>query len=48
VLYDADLITNLEEKNKETPIDNDRLISIIEKSFLTDSGREEARKVLLN
>jgi len=48
VLYDADLITNLEEKHKENPIDNDRLISIIEKSFLTDSGREEAKKTLLN
>jgi len=48
VLYDADLITNLEEKHKENPMDNDRLVQIIEKSFLTDSGHEEARKVLLN
>ena len=48
VLYDADLITNLEETHKENSIDNDRLISIIEKSFLTDSGREEAKKTLLN
>jgi HD superfamily phosphodiesterase len=48
VLYDADLITNLEERQKESPRNNDRLVQIIEKSFLTDSGREEARKVLLN
>ncbi|MCJ7540214.1 MAG: phosphohydrolase, partial [Desulfobacterales bacterium] len=48
VLYDADLITNLEEKHKENSIDNDRLISIIEKSFLTDSGRKEAKKTLLS
>jgi len=47
-VYDADLITNLEEKHKEIPIDNDRLTRIIEKSFLTESGREEAKKTLLN
>jgi len=44
VLYDADLITNLEEKHKETPISAERLGSILEKSLLTDSGREEAKK----
>lgn len=44
VLYDADLITNLEEKHKETPISVERLESIIEKSFLTESGRGEAKK----
>jgi HD superfamily phosphohydrolase YqeK len=48
VLYDADLITNLEEKQKESPIGNDRLVQIIDKSFLTESGREEAKKKLLN
>ena len=48
VLYDADLITNLEEKQKESSMDSDRISSIIDKSFLTDSGREEAKKVLLN
>jgi hypothetical protein len=48
VLYDADLITNLEEKQKENAMDTDRISSIIDKSFLTDSGREEAKKVLLN
>jgi HD superfamily phosphodiesterase len=48
VLYDADLITNLEEKQKESPIDNDRLAQIIDKSFLIESGREEAKKTLFN
>ena len=48
VLYDADLITNLEEKQKKTPMDTDRISSIIDKSFLTDSGREEAKKTLLS
>ena len=46
VVYDADLITNLEKKHAEKPIDSERLNSIIEKSFLTKSGQEEARKVL--
>ena len=46
-LYDADLIANLEDNKKEKPIDADRLESIIKKSFLTDSGANEARKVLL-
>jgi HD superfamily phosphodiesterase len=48
VLYDADLITNLEEKQKENPTAKDRMFSIIDTSFLTDSGREEGRKTLLN
>jgi predicted HD phosphohydrolase len=47
VLYDADLITNLEEKQKESPMDTDRIQSIIDKSFLTNGGRKEARNVLL-
>ena len=46
VLYDADLIVNLEEKHKESPISAERLAGIIEKSFLTESGRVEAGKVL--
>ncbi|MGD9335132.1 MAG: phosphohydrolase, partial [Desulfobacterales bacterium] len=48
VVYDADLITNLEEKHKEKPIDHDRLTRIIESSFLTESGREEAKRIFLN
>lgn len=53
VLYDADLITNLEENQKEhlekneEPISRDRLEKIIEKSFLTESGRKKAESVLL-
>ncbi len=47
VLYDANLITNLEESHVETPMDPDRLESVIEKSFLTEAGPREARKVLL-
>jgi len=46
VLYDADLITNLKENHKENPLDIDRLTRIIEKSFLTKTGRRKAREVL--
>ncbi|MBF0112686.1 MAG: HD domain-containing protein [Desulfamplus sp.] len=53
VLYDADLITNLEEDQKEKidkneePISKERLERIIAKSFLTESGRKRAESVLL-
>lgn len=47
VLYDADLITNIEENQKDNPVDIDRLNRTIENRFLTDAGREEARNVLL-
>ncbi len=47
VVYDADLITNLEEGHKESPMDTDRLARIIDKSFLTASGRKLAGQVLL-
>jgi len=46
VVYDADLITNLEEKHKESPIDTKVLNRIIENDFLTDAGRETAKSVL--
>lgn len=44
-VYDADLITNLEEKQKENPVDNEKLAGFIEKSFLTETGRKEARRI---
>jgi len=47
VLYDADLIANLEDKKKNNPMDTGRLKDLIEKSFLTEGGRGEAKKVLL-
>ncbi|MEE9613213.1 MAG: HD domain-containing protein [Desulfatiglandales bacterium] len=46
-IYDADMITNLEEKHKENPIEPDKLATIIEKSFLTGSGRNLATKMFL-
>ncbi|MFH2218465.1 MAG: HD domain-containing protein [Pseudomonadota bacterium] len=47
VVYDSDLIANLEEKQKEDPTDIDRLNGIIDRSFLTESGRQAAREVLI-
>ena len=46
-LYDADLITNLEESSKEKPMEIDRIKRIIGKSFLTESGKKKAEEVLL-
>jgi len=46
-LYDADLITNLEEGHKENPMEAQRLAAILRKSFLTESGKRLAEKVLL-
>ena len=46
-LYDADLIANIEDNHKEGHVDEDYLEKTINKSFLTDSGGREARKVLL-
>lgn len=46
VVYDADRIVNLEERLKESPMDPEKLDRIIEESFLTQNGREQARAVL--
>ena len=46
-VYDADLITNLEEKQKEAPTDTEKLTNIIEHSFLTKAGRTLAKDLLL-
>ncbi|MEJ2588618.1 MAG: HD domain-containing protein [Deltaproteobacteria bacterium] len=46
-LYDADLLANLEERQKETPMDPGELTGIIHTSFLTDTGRNMATRHLL-
>jgi hypothetical protein len=46
-LYDGDLITNLEENHKESPMGAEELGRILEKSFLTESGKRLAKEVLL-
>ena len=45
-LYDADLIANLEDARKKEPMEKERLEGILAKSFLTESGRSLARRVL--
>ncbi|MGD2273044.1 MAG: HD domain-containing protein [Desulfobacterales bacterium] len=47
VIYDADLIANLEDKLKETSMETAKLAGLIEKKFLTESGKKEAAAVLL-
>jgi HD superfamily phosphodiesterase len=46
-VYDADLITNLEEKQKMDPSDTETLKNVLDKSFLTEAGRKLAERVLL-
>lgn len=48
IVYDADLIVNLEEKQKEKKTDRERLSRIIEKTMFTDTGKRLARKALLD
>jgi len=47
VVYDSDLLENLDEKQKESPMTKEQLEDFIEKSFLTNSGRRTAKDVLL-
>ncbi len=46
-LYDADLIANLEEKQKKEPSNPGMLNKHIDESFLTEAGKRLAKKVLL-
>ena len=47
VVYDADLIVNLEEQQKEGPLDKEDLITLIDRDFLTEGGRALAKSVLV-
>ncbi len=47
-VHDADTLVNLEEKQKDAPIEPAELTGIVEKSFLTESGGNLAKKVLLS
>lgn len=48
VLYDADLIVNIEEDHKKSPKPREHLEKIINKSFLTSAGSKIAQEALLN
>jgi hypothetical protein len=47
VVYDADMLANLEDGQKKDPLDAERLFEIIESRFLTPSGKELARSLFL-
>lgn len=47
VVYDADLIVNLEEKQKKNPMDDAALREVVQSGFLTETGRTVAQEVLL-
>ena len=47
VVYDADLLENLDEKQKKAPRSKEEIKALIERSFLTDTGREAAGEMLL-
>jgi putative nucleotidyltransferase with HDIG domain len=47
-VYDADLIVNLEEKLKQTPMESAKISHVIDRQFLTLSGKELARGLFLN
>jgi HD superfamily phosphohydrolase YqeK/endogenous inhibitor of DNA gyrase (YacG/DUF329 family) len=46
-VYDANLIANIEENHKDKPVNPEKLEGIIKKSFMTDYGKQHARKILL-
>lgn len=46
VVYDADWIVNLDETYKESMVDTEKRVRVIEKSFLTEGGKEVAKEVL--
>jgi HD superfamily phosphohydrolase YqeK/DNA-directed RNA polymerase subunit RPC12/RpoP len=47
IVYDADMIVNLEENQQGQKIPREKLEAMIEKNFLTAAGRKLARKALL-
>jgi hypothetical protein len=48
VLYDADLIVNLEEKQQESPSSPEHLARVVAGSFLTEAGARVAARIFLN
>jgi HD superfamily phosphohydrolase YqeK len=47
-VYDADLLENMCETQKENPADREKLSEKIDTNFLTETGRDIAREVLLS
>jgi HD superfamily phosphodiesterase len=47
IVYDADVLVNLEEQQKDGKMGRETLTDIIEKRMLTDTGKQLARRTLL-
>ncbi len=47
VLYDADRIVNIEEAHKQNPLPAEKIRNMIDKGFLTQTGRKTATEALL-
>jgi hypothetical protein len=47
ILYDADLIANIEDTAKKKEPDKKHLENVIEKNFLTKTGRKRASDIFL-
>jgi putative nucleotidyltransferase with HDIG domain len=47
IVHDADLIVNLEEDHKGRDIDTDSVEGVIDRTFLTETGKRVARAALL-
>ncbi|MGQ9694050.1 MAG: HD domain-containing protein [Thermodesulfobacteriota bacterium] len=48
VVYDADMIVNLEESKQENNLPPEEIAKIIAQNLLTESGRKLAKKIFLN
>lgn len=46
-VYDADLIVNVEEMHKKKPLESAKLERLIDRQFLTESGKALARELFL-
>lgn len=47
ILFDADMIVNIEESRKENPLEHEKLRALIERAFLSDEGKLVAGRTLL-
>ena len=47
VVFDADRIVNIEEQHRKQPVTREKLVELIDSGFLTESGRDLARSILL-
>jgi HD superfamily phosphohydrolase YqeK len=46
IVYDADMIVNMEENQEKSPSSPERLVSLIDRAFLTEHGRQLAKDIL--